>query len=569
MADTTRNYRIRLAAEGGKLVSGEIVTMSRDSERAMNKLGDTAVVTSSKMSMLAQTMLYRLVPAITSGAIIAGIGKIVSSMGDLQDISEKIGVSAEKLQVFRLIGEDVGISAEQSDAALTTFIKRLGEAQQGTGKLVDVLKHYRIELKNADGTNRAWSEVMEDLADRIAKTTDAQEQFFITTRAFGDDGAGFVSKLREGSGWLKEYEVSAKNAGKIIDDELIRKADQFDEAWNRAITSVTMNLKRMMLDILFAEQSAQERIQDAGRFGIDLKTGQIATQAAIIGAEKEQYGPPVPDNVKNKQPDIPPMSGMNLTEEKEAAKIAERQAEKIQDVIKALTFKNEQLARSTEEQELYNQLNAAGVDIDSKSGRIIQDLVTQYQRMSKEIERNTKLADGFGQAVGSAFENAMIEGKGLSDVVQSLGRDIERAIFRTMVTEPITNSVSSFVKDIAPSIFGNLFGGKREHGGDVIGGKAYLVGEKGPEIFAPGRNGSIIPNHALGGGGGGQANVTVPVQIINNTPAQVTTRESSDANGKSIQIMINDAVARGINDPSSSVSKAFDQRNKRTIRKRS
>ena len=33
------------------------------------------------------------------------------------------------------------------------------------------------------------------------------------------------------------------------------------------------------------------------------------------------------------------------------------------------------------------------------------------------------------------------------------------------------------------------------------GGTPYLVGEKGPEVFVPGATGSIVPNHALGGGG--------------------------------------------------------------------
>ena len=33
-----------------------------------------------------------------------------------------------------------------------------------------------------------------------------------------------------------------------------------------------------------------------------------------------------------------------------------------------------------------------------------------------------------------------------------------------------------------------------------MAGSAYLVGEQGPEIFAPGTSGSIIPNGRLGGG---------------------------------------------------------------------
>ncbi|KQW27033.1 hypothetical protein ASE36_18985 [Rhizobium sp. Root274] len=42
--------------------------------------------------------------------------------------------------------------------------------------------------------------------------------------------------------------------------------------------------------------------------------------------------------------------------------------------------------------------------------------------------------------------------------------------------------------------------GHRAAGGPVWGGSSYLVGEKGPEIFTPGRTGTITPNGKAGGG---------------------------------------------------------------------
>jgi hypothetical protein len=41
----------------------------------------------------------------------------------------------------------------------------------------------------------------------------------------------------------------------------------------------------------------------------------------------------------------------------------------------------------------------------------------------------------------------------------------------------------------------------RAEGGPVRAGSTYLVGEAGPELFVPGANGQIIPNHAMSGGG--------------------------------------------------------------------
>lgn len=56
-------------------------------------------------------------------------------------------------------------------------------------------------------------------------------------------------------------------------------------------------------------------------------------------------------------------------------------------------------------------------------------------------------------------------------------------------------------------------------GGSVIGMKPYIVGEQGPELFVPGGSGSIVPNHRLGGMGGGT--VVQNITITSNDPQQV------------------------------------------------
>jgi TP901 family phage tail tape measure protein len=53
------------------------------------------------------------------------------------------------------------------------------------------------------------------------------------------------------------------------------------------------------------------------------------------------------------------------------------------------------------------------------------------------------------------------------------------------------------------------YGGPRAAGGPVMPNRAYMVGEMGREMFVPNTAGTIIPNDALGGGGG--TNLTVHV----------------------------------------------------------
>ncbi|WP_313515775.1 phage tail tape measure protein [Brevundimonas sp.] len=54
------------------------------------------------------------------------------------------------------------------------------------------------------------------------------------------------------------------------------------------------------------------------------------------------------------------------------------------------------------------------------------------------------------------------------------------------------------------------FGGARADGGPVLGGGAYLVGERGPEVFRPASAGTVEP---MGGRSGSGAGVTVNVTV--------------------------------------------------------
>jgi tape measure domain-containing protein len=57
----------------------------------------------------------------------------------------------------------------------------------------------------------------------------------------------------------------------------------------------------------------------------------------------------------------------------------------------------------------------------------------------------------------------------------------------------------------------------RQHGGSIMGGKPYLVGERGPELIMPRRSGNVIPNHQLAGAGGHTFNITVNGQMDERT----------------------------------------------------
>jgi len=143
----------------------------------------------------------------------------------------------------------------------------------------------------------------------------------------------------------------------------------------------------------------------------------------------------------------------------------------------------------------------------------------------KALEKTNDFAKDLGLTFTSAFEDAIVGGKGLRDVLSGLEQDLIRLITRKLITEPLGNMFTNFLGSVIP---GMPFGGARAGGGDVIGGRAYLVGENGPEMFMPRTNGTVLPNSAQ------QPQKAGNVINVNVTAVQGMTRDTALQQGQRI-----------------------------------
>lgn len=162
--------------------------------------------------------------------------------------------------------------------------------------------------------------------------------------------------------------------------------------------------------------------------------------------------------------------------------------------------------------------------------------------MSQHEENMRAIADTMKQAIGGAFMS-MIEGtKSVKDAFRDMARIIIARLFEILVVQRIVNGIMGFVGMAFPAL-APAIAGARAMGGPVTGGKAYLVGERGPELVVPSRNSQVIPNNQMGGGG-----VTV---IQNNTFGAGVTRAEIQAMlpkiVESTKVAVFDAQRRSVN----------------------
>lgn len=172
-------------------------------------------------------------------------------------------------------------------------------------------------------------------------------------------------------------------------------------------------------------------------------------------------------------------------------------------------------------------------------------------------------------AIGTAFENAVLNIKGGLSVLEGLLQDIARTILRITVTKPLENLLIGAIGNLAGGIAGHFAGGPvnpnslpisasggfsgldltpGHAGGGMIGAAEITpINESGLELFAPGVSGRVISNRqlraALGGGGDRQG---VQVNVINKgQPADVTSQTSREEMGRVVVDLVLDNIERG------------------------
>lgn len=152
---------------------------------------------------------------------------------------------------------------------------------------------------------------------------------------------------------------------------------------------------------------------------------------------------------------------------------------------------------------------------------------------NERLDKTKSLAEELGLTFTSAFEDAIVGGKGFSAVLKGLEQDILRVVTRKVVTEPLGNAISgalssSGVGGLFSGIFGKLFGsfagggytgdGPRAGGLDGMGGRLALLHPR-----------ETIVDHARGQRVGNSVSIVVNQSFAPGTSRATTLQAAADA----------------------------------------
>lgn len=434
-------------------------------QQDFRRLGQSSAAASAQIGGISAAAASARAALGAFGIAIGAVGLLnfarnaITTADAIAKTADRIGVGIESLQELRVAAERAGATTGQLDAGLEQLTRRLGEAAAGKGELLQVLRQYGIEIRDAEGRTRSTEQVLADLADAMQRAGSASEQLRIAQAAFGRGGIVLANTLRNGSGALQEQRDRARELGLVLSEDAARGAEKANDALAELGSYIKVNLQGAFLEIApeirsFAESivatfqrlkqlsdlleplidfrnrftaSGISRAMTSGVDDLIARGSHIREQIEVFQAEMAEAAAAghtalatqrreqirlfeqdlaeieariealgtVPPAGATDSPPPPLLPPPPPDPDPDAAK----RVAAIQRVIEALTHEHAQLGRNTEAQRYYDELRKAGIDSSHVAAETIRTLVESIHAETTAMEMLRKEREEMEQHV--------------------------------------------------------------------------------------------------------------------------------------------------------------------------
>jgi hypothetical protein len=161
--------------------------------------------------------------------------KNLDSLDALGKTAAKLGVSTKFLSEYSFVAEQAGLSTDQFQTGLQRFIRRLGQAQQGSGELLKPLEQLGINMRDSNGNFREGTEVFQEFLTKLNGTKNNAQKLALAMGAFDTEGVAFVNIASMGATEISRLRTEVEKAGASIDEKLTKAAAEANDKLNELL----------------------------------------------------------------------------------------------------------------------------------------------------------------------------------------------------------------------------------------------------------------------------------------------------------------------------------------------
>jgi hypothetical protein len=513
----------------------------------------------------------KLTSAFGVGLGVAGIGMMVKSVldlgGKLNDLSIEAGMTTDSFQGLAYANLQNGLAFEQTAKAAENLRSKIQDAVSGNEAAIKSFEALNLtgEGLRALSIDKQW----EVIAISLANATDKQAAYNAIADIFG---AKIGPKMKETLSQIAAVGFDEISKGfdsiKLTDREIKnidRAGDSFQVMFAKVkagAASAFVGAQNYLEKFLTEMERSRMRIRPEGLLiGPMLQEGtptptvkaiseedKSAMEAAKIDAEAAKFAVEHAKTADVSEDRTSRM--MRATNDLQAIRNANLQKyeQTISSIRSPLQIYMEEIERITKLEETQGMtaenaakaLGVAGAAYASAAGDaedMASRILAANENANKAIPAMSQLAimsENAGSIIAQGFEDAILSGEKLQNVLKAVGRDLLRLVFQQTITQPLAAGIS-----------GALQGIFRANGGPVSANSPYVVGERGPELFVPRASGSIVSNSNMNQGGGSAG---PSINVNYNIAAGVTRNELGpilEQERRRLKAEIPDMVRRG------------------------
>lgn len=157
----------------------------------------------------------------------AGIAKLSLSTaeyaGNISDLATKTNLTTNTIQSLRLAATLSGQSFESVSETAVIFQRRIQEAREGNDKLAASFQALGVNL--AGPVDEAFRTTLE----KLSRAEDGAAKTALTVELFGRSGSQLLPIMSQLGGEFENLEKRAREMGIVLDEEAIKKADEFGD----------------------------------------------------------------------------------------------------------------------------------------------------------------------------------------------------------------------------------------------------------------------------------------------------------------------------------------------------
>ncbi|MBD8650818.1 D-alanyl-D-alanine carboxypeptidase family protein [Rhizobium sp. CFBP 13726] len=176
--------------------------------------------------------------------IVAGIGSIAKGIAEVGDQAKIAGVNVKAFQELKYLAEQSRIGVDSLTDGLKEMNLRADEfISTGAGSSAEAFQRLGYDSETLARKLKNPSDLFAEIIGRL-KAFDKAAQIRIADEVFGGTGGEqFVKLIGQGEAGIRAQIKAANDLGIVMDEELIKRAEEIDRKFNTIATTVGTALK--------------------------------------------------------------------------------------------------------------------------------------------------------------------------------------------------------------------------------------------------------------------------------------------------------------------------------------